>query len=51
MNSYNTNNLSYRAPLRDTVVIIHIRPWMEAVAVVAGFLMITGLLELIGAMA
>jgi hypothetical protein len=51
MSAYNTNNLSYRAPLRDTVIIIHVTRWMEAVAVVCGFLMVTGLLELIGAMA
>ena len=51
MSAYNTNNLSYRAPLRGTVIIVHVTRWMEAAAVVCGFLMVTGLLELIGAMA
>ena len=51
MSQFDTGNLSYRSPLRDTVIIVHVTRWMEAVAVVAGFLMITGLLELIGAMA
>jgi hypothetical protein len=47
MNSYDTGNLSYSRRFRDAVVIIHVRPWMEAVAAVCGFLMITGLLELL----
>ncbi len=47
MNRYDTHNLSYSRRLRDSVIVIHIRPWMEAVALVAAFLMITGLLELL----
>jgi hypothetical protein len=47
MNPHNTNNLSYQRRLRDTVVVIHITRWTEAAALVAGFLMVTGLLELL----
>lgn len=47
MSRFDTNNLSYSRRLRDMVIVIHVRPWMEAIALVAGFLMITGLLELL----
>jgi hypothetical protein len=46
MSRFDTHNLSY-SRFRDTVVIIHVRPWMEAVAFVCAFLMVTGLLELL----
>ena len=47
MNRFDTGNLSYSRRLRDTVIVIHVKPWMEAVAFVAAFLMVTGLLELL----
>ena len=43
----NTHDQLWRQSLRDTVIVIHVRPWMEAVAAVCGFLMITGALELL----
>lgn len=47
MSPYNTNNLSYQRRLRDTVIVIRVRPWMEAAAFICAFLMVTGLLELL----
>jgi len=47
MNPHNTNNLSYQRRFRDSVVIINVTRWMEAAALVAGYLMILGLLDLL----
>ena len=47
MNPHNTNNLSYQRRLRDTVIVIHVTRWMEAVIGVAGFFTVIGLLELL----
>ena len=46
MSRFDTHNLSY-SRFRDTVIVIHVRPWMEAVALVSVYLMVTGLLEVI----
>lgn len=48
MNHYDTHNLSYSRRLRDSVIVIHVKPWMEGVALACGLLMVMGLLELIG---
>jgi hypothetical protein len=44
----NPHNQSWREiNFRDRVVIIKVTPWVEAVAVVAAFFMIIGLLDLL----
>ena len=47
MSRFDTGNMSYQRRLRDSVVIINVTRWMEAAALVAGYLMILGLLDLL----